>query len=99
MEHSACSRGTEVLFSEFMFGYSARNRKPRFALWGIYALGFLVTAGYFCPSVRAQGLPPDPAPDASGPPNIFYGSVPPEGAKGPVIVFVHGLKGIAADWW
>ena len=48
---------------------------------------------------RAQSSPPNPAPAPDGPANIFYGAVPPEGAKGPVLVFVHGLKGIAADWW
>ena len=47
----------------------------------------------------AQNSPPNPAPAPGGPQNIFYGAVPPDSAQGPVIVFVHGLKGIAADWW
>jgi pimeloyl-ACP methyl ester carboxylesterase len=31
--------------------------------------------------------------------NIFYGDVPPGGGNGKVIVFVHGLSGLAEDWW
>src|SRR5581483_1738097 len=43
--------------------------------------------------------PPNPAPAPGGPANIFYGSVLPTAGSGPIIVFVHGLNGIAADWW
>src|SRR2546423_12379851 len=42
--------------------------------------------------------PPAPSPDPAAP-NIFYGAVPPDGADGPVLVFVHGLQGKASDWW
>ncbi len=31
-------------------------------------------------------------------PNLFYGAVPPNGLKGPVVVFVHGLGGTYKDW-
>ncbi|HEY63328.1 MAG TPA: hypothetical protein G4O02_02035 [Caldilineae bacterium] len=31
--------------------------------------------------------------------NIFYGAVPPGGEQGDVLVFVHGLSGLAEDWW
>ena len=47
----------------------------------------------------AQSQPANPIPDPNGAPNIFYGAVPPDSVKGPLLVFVHGLKGIAADWW
>jgi len=31
--------------------------------------------------------------------NIFYGAVPEGGEEGRVLVFVHGLSGLAEDWW
>jgi len=31
--------------------------------------------------------------------NVFYGAVPPGGRQAPVLVFVHGLSGLASDWW
>lgn len=40
-----------------------------------------------------------PVPDAGGPPNVFYGATPPSATNGPVIVFIHGLKGLAQDWY
>lgn len=50
-----------------------------------------------------QNLPPDPQ---ALPPtgdcvidNIFYGETPPGGNTAPVLVFVHGLAGLAIDWW
>jgi pimeloyl-ACP methyl ester carboxylesterase len=49
----------------------------------------------------AQGITPNPPLPADGSPHqhIFYGQVPPESGKAPVVVFVHGLKGRAYDWW
>jgi hypothetical protein len=49
----------------------------------------------------AFAQPPAPAPDPTGPPNVFYGAVPPSPVypTGPVMVFVHGLHGTAMDWW
>ena len=51
----------------------------------------------------AQALPPDPQPL---PPtgncvqdNVFFGAIPPGGETAPVLVFVHGLSGLAEDWW
>ena len=44
---------------------------------------------------------PVPVPDPQRP-NVFYGPVPaslPGSAAAPVIVFVHGLRGRASDWW
>lgn len=31
--------------------------------------------------------------------NIYYGATPPGGEQAPVLVFVHGLSGLAQDWW
>ncbi|HLF91156.1 MAG TPA: hypothetical protein VI451_19585 [Anaerolineales bacterium] len=52
---------------------------------------------------RAGGDPPLPQPL---PPtgncyddNIFYGAVLPGDETSPVLVFVHGLSGLAEDWW
>jgi pimeloyl-ACP methyl ester carboxylesterase len=51
----------------------------------------------------SSSQPPDPRPR---PPtgncvldNIFYGATPPNGDELPVLVFVHGLAGLAEDWW
>ena len=44
--------------------------------------------------------PAAPAPAPSSPDgHIFYGQVPPNSGRAPVIVFVHGLMGTASDWW
>ena len=48
-------------------------------------------------SARGSFSPPDAPKELQ--PNIFYGSVPPGGESAPVVVFVHGLGGIAVDWW
>jgi len=51
--------------------------------------------------VRAQTPPPEP-PDPTPDPtygNLFYGSVPPNGATAPVLVFIPGLFGSASSWW
>ncbi len=51
----------------------------------------------------AQTLPPDPQPLPSTgncvQDNVFFGAVPPGGETAPVLVFVHGLSGLAEDWW
>jgi hypothetical protein len=51
--------------------------------------------------VCAQATTPPSAPpvtvDASLP-NLFYGAVPPNGPRGPVVVFVHGIGGTFQDW-
>jgi triacylglycerol lipase len=31
--------------------------------------------------------------------NIYYGAVPPNSETRPVLLFVHGLGGLASDWW
>lgn len=43
--------------------------------------------------------PPNPVPDTGGPSNVFYGATPPTAPNGPVLVFVHGLRGVAWDWY
>lgn len=63
------------------------------------SLSVITLAYLFAAGAAAQTSPALPAPAPQGPQNIFYGAVPPDSAQGPVIVFVHGLKGIAADWW
>lgn len=57
--------------------------------------GFVALVG----AAHAWGqAPADPTPDSAAP-NIFYGAIPPDGTQAPVVVFVHGLKGKASDWW
>ena len=59
----------------------------------------LVLLGF---ATGAAAQVPLPAPDPSGPPNIFYGAIPPDPPyppKSTVLVFLHGLHGRAADWW
>ena len=66
-------------------------------------LAAALTAGLVAaPDVPAQDAAPAavPLPHADpGAPNIFYGAVPPLAQKAPVILFVHGLRGNASDWW
>jgi pimeloyl-ACP methyl ester carboxylesterase len=59
------------------------------------------TLGFLCLPLLAVNAfaQATPAPDPNGPANIFYGSVLPTAASGPILVFVHGLNGTAADWW
>ena len=59
------------------------------------ALAFLLTA---LPAGAEIPAVPAPAP-ASPDQHIFYGDVPSGGARAPVLIFVHGLHGIAADWF
>lgn len=53
------------------------------------------------PIVRARAqTPAAPAPDPNGPANIFYGDLPAQNAStAPIVVFIHGWKGTASDWW
>ena len=43
--------------------------------------------------------PPDPEPHLPWWESIYFGAVPPGNPDGPVLVFVHGYKGTADDWW
>lgn len=59
----------------------------------------LLVAFTAAPGAQQPG-PPLPQPDPGPEPNIFYGAINPvANAKAPVLVFVHGLNGIASDWW
>lgn len=44
-------------------------------------------------------IPDQPTPDPGSFQNVFYGETPPEGEHAPVLVFIHGLRGTASDWW
>lgn len=46
-----------------------------------------------------QGEPPDPRPFPPWETDIYYGAVPPHNPEGRVLVFVHGYRGVAQDWW
>jgi pimeloyl-ACP methyl ester carboxylesterase len=51
-------------------------------------------------SADAEPTAPIPAPEPGSPDqNIFYGGIAPFSENAPVIVFVHGLKGRALNWW
>ncbi|MFQ5740605.1 MAG: esterase/lipase family protein [Acidobacteriota bacterium] len=43
--------------------------------------------------------PATPAPVPGFPQNIFFGETPVGGEDSPVLVFVHGLRSQASDWW
>ncbi|HLV01224.1 MAG TPA: hypothetical protein VKZ59_08160, partial [Acidobacteriota bacterium] len=61
-------------------------------------LSLLVLFGFvFTVPIFAQ-TPTPPHNEPGYPDNLFFGEVPPEG-KAPVIVFVHGLRGVASDWF
>jgi hypothetical protein len=64
---------------------------------GIRALLLALLVLSFTSAASAQPAPPRP--DAGADPNVFYGATPPDAATAPVIVFVHGLRGHASDWW
>lgn len=70
-----------------------RTRRLRLALLLLFAALGAVP--------RAQApAPPAPAPDPGAEPNIFYGAAAPgSNPKAAVLVFVHGLRGTASDWW
>jgi pimeloyl-ACP methyl ester carboxylesterase len=63
----------------------------------------LFAAGEAGATTSHQVAPPEPKRrDATGVPaldNIYYGAEPGAGSSGPVLVFVHGLGGLASDWW
>jgi hypothetical protein len=65
----------------------------------------LVAAAATAHPARAQDAPPLPTPISDTPTgnchldNIFFGATPPGGEQSRVLVFVHGLNGLASDWW
>lgn len=81
--------------------YRRRTLSVVIAVW--LAATLRVGAASVIMPALAQTLPPDPQPL---PPtgncvqdNVFFGAVPPGGEAAPVLVFVHGLSGLAEDWW
>ena len=47
----------------------------------------------------AGAQPAAPLPDPGADPNVFYGQTAAGAEDAPVLVFIHGLRGHAADWW
>ena len=50
-------------------------------------------------AAAAGAQPAAPQPDPGSDVNVFYGETPAGGEGAPAIVFVHGLRGHASDWW
>ncbi len=81
-----------------------RNPRRRMTVGLAAVLLALLLAGMAVDDLHAQATdppPPQPALDADtcAEANIFYGAVPPGGEDARVLVFVHGLAGLAQDWW
>ena len=69
-------------------------------LWAASVVALIGSAGLWHGRASAQGELPLPAPaPGSSDLHIFYGQVPAQDPLSPVIVFIHGLRGRAADWW
>jgi pimeloyl-ACP methyl ester carboxylesterase len=73
----------------------------RIALWGtVFALASMLLIGMLTAEAHPTLQdPPDPQPDPAWIKSIYYGAVPPENPAGPVLVFVHGYRGTADNWW
>ncbi len=70
--------------------------------WAARLVAALVVGAFSGRPAEAQAPIPPPAPDPAGPPNVFYGAVPPNPpytAHPAVLVFLHGLHGVASNWW
>jgi len=80
-------------------GSEVKIMKTRFGAAFLPAVITIVILLFGALSASAQTPPNDPMPAPGGPANIFYGAVLPTAASGPVVVFIHGLNGTAADWW
>lgn len=78
-----------------MKGYTSRSHLS-------YAMLMILALVWIAPAVNAQTLP---LPQPSAPTgncavdNILYGAVPAGSDRSRVLVFVHGLSGMAEDWW
>jgi pimeloyl-ACP methyl ester carboxylesterase len=65
----------------------------------VVLVALLVLLSALAQGVAAQSTSAPPAEPQQGETNIYYGSIPPGADSKPVLVFVHGLGGVAADWW
>ena len=54
---------------------------------------------FLCVGTVHAAPPSLPAPDPGLDEHIFYGANPPGSTQSPILVFVHGLRGTASDWW
>lgn len=78
-----------------------RTSKFRFILFAL-AVSAIVITWNMVPTVFADppSLPQQlPQTGDCAADNVYYGAVPPGGETAPVQVFVHGLGGLALDWW
>lgn len=80
---------------------NARNSKSRLLFLVIVILILVGALGATSLDSLVPPHPPQPLPPTGNcfHDNIFYGAVPPNGEDNPVLVFVHGLSGLAQDWW
>ena len=93
------------------FRHLAVGGRRRRALWAYRGLALVASLVLFAATVA---MAPAPAPVSAAPPaplqklpltgypaldNIYYGAEPPGSEARPVLLFVHGLGGIASDWW
>jgi len=74
--------------------------------WGLVAIlasvlliGALTAEAHQGSSKAGLQNPPDPQPDPPWIKSIYYGAVPADSPDGPVLVFVHGYRGTAENWW
>lgn len=81
-------------------------RRQRGSVWYAIGVGRILLGTLlllFGSLNRAAAQPPSPQPlPPTGDPvldGIYYGAYPPGGKGRPVLVFVHGLGGLAQDWW
>jgi pimeloyl-ACP methyl ester carboxylesterase len=68
-------------------------------IWIAAVLAVIVVVGVSQRETSAQVAVPLPVADPGPDQHIFYGATPPFDPQAPVIVFLHGLRGRAADWW
>ncbi len=65
----------------------------------IAGLSALLATGTSAAQTAAPPPPIATGPTGTAPGTIYYGAVPAGAGSKPVLVFVHGMHGKAADWW